>query len=470
MARTVGRLKAQGSRHKEGGRQMKKEKSLSELFEQARKAAPEIPVSKIRSLVESGKTSPLASKPSFRPRRITQLLNPLKLIVMITPIVIITAALLILNPGGENRRIASERIKPTEQPVVLNVDRPVIPIAAKEYPKQTFRISKQDSAKSGLVTTTQENLSQEPANAIRVSRDVMECMGINIGDTVIECKFRAIELWFTMKLFINKQVTITGSADEVHPIRNPSDTLMPTTESIILMGISNFGGMELIDMPTRVYRQTGVKVETWQDYLDLCIPLQVDIQWAKQNDRDIIFWIYPNERFFQCLPPDIARPMRMEFNYQKKRMDPNFVPNLGYSIGISGEQQRRQDYNMGVPIRIPEGAGQQDTSDGKTEPVPCVYFSNLCESLSGLDYVNLYPNPVQDKLNVDLVLQKAKQIRFRVLDLGGRLISDEDIPENYPAGGRYTHQLDVSKLQNGFYLMVMTDEEGAKVSRRFIKN
>jgi hypothetical protein len=361
-------------------------------------------------------------------------------------------------------------IKPAEQPVVLNVERPAIPIAAKEYPKQTFRIPKQDSAKSGSVTTTQENLSQEPANALRVSRDVMQCMGINIGDTVIECKFRAIELWFTMKLFINEHVTVTWSADEVHPIRNPSDTLMPTTESIILMGISNFGGLELIDMPTRVYRQTGVKVETWKDYLDLCIPLQVDIQWAKQNDRDIIFWIYPNERFFQCLPPDISRPMRIEFNYQKKRLDPNFVPQMGGSIGIKGGGLQKDSIDPGVSVGIHDRDKIKDAAVVDSEPVPCVYFTNLCESLSGLDYVNLYPNPVREKLNVDLVLQKAKQIRFRVLDLGGRLISDNGVPENYPAGGRYTSQLDVSKLQNGFYLMVMTDEEGAKVTRRFIKN
>jgi hypothetical protein len=87
---------------------MKKEKSLSELFEQARRAQAEVPVGDVKSLLESGYTSPLAAKPSFRPRRITRLFNPLKMIVMITPVVIITSALLLIHPGGSRNSILSK--------------------------------------------------------------------------------------------------------------------------------------------------------------------------------------------------------------------------------------------------------------------------------------------------------------------------------------------------------------------------
>ncbi len=48
-----------------------------------------------------------------------------------------------------------------------------------------------------------------------------------------------------------------------------------------------------------------------------------------------------------------------------------------------------------------------------------------------------------------MVLQKAKKVRFRVFDHGGRLISDEGSLENCPDGGQYKHQLDISKLQPG---------------------
>jgi hypothetical protein len=133
-------------------------------------------------------------------------------------------------------------------------------------------------------------------------------------------------------------------------------------------------------------------------------------------------------------------------------MDPNFVPKMNSSISIGATESKRESANEAI------------------EPVPCVYFSNLCESLPGLDFVNLYPNPATDKLNVDLVLQKAKKIQFRVFDLGGRMISDEGSPEIYPEGGQFKYQLDISTLQTGLYLLVMTDEEGAKLTKRFVKN
>jgi hypothetical protein len=172
-----------------------------------------------------------------------------------------------------------------------------------------------------------------------------------------------------------------------------------------------------------------------------------------------------------------ADQMRKEFNYQFKRLYPNFVPRMGGSFGFSGDiitgkggGLARDTSRMGGSTGI-RGGDQKKTAEAENiEQVPCVYFTNLCESLPGLDYVNLYPNPATDKINVDLVLQKAKKIQFRVFDLGGRMISTEGSPENYPEGGKFKHQVDVSKLQSGLYLLVMSDEEGAKLTRRFVKN
>lgn len=86
-----------------------------------------------------------------------------------------------------------------------------------------------------------------------------------------------------------------------------------------------------------------------------------------------------------------------------------------------------------------------------------------------MDYVNLYPNPATDKLNIDLVLQHAKKIRFRIVDLGGSVISDDGSPENYPDGGQFKYQFDISKLQAGLYLLLMSDEEGSRLTKRFVK-
>jgi hypothetical protein len=207
-----------------------------------------------------------------------------------------------------------------------------------------------------------------------------------------------------------------------------------------------------ISLIYEVYHEDSVGGVPFYDALELCIPVKIADTNLHQHVQDCIFWIYPNDRFLECLPPEIGEPMRRERNYQLKRMDPDFVPKMGGSIGIGG--------NI---------SGKESVKDN-IEPVPCVYFTNLCESLPGLDYVNLYPNPATDKLNVDLVLVKAKKIRFRVIDLGGRVITDFGPPENFTEGGQFKHQIDISNLQSGLYVLVMIDEEGAKLTKRFVKN
>lgn len=315
-----------------------------------------------------------------------------------------------------------------------------------------------------------KNLIPEPM-VVKVKPEVLKCMGIEYSLSRIKATVRASDLWFYIDLYkpLTGAVSLTTTTKRVDPIRSPADTLPPTTESIILVGISNFGGMEDIDMFTRAYRQLSWNPETWRDHLDLCVPVGVDYSRIDSTRKEVIFWIYPNERFFSCLPPEIAEPMRKEFTYQKKLLDPNFIPVMGGSIGLKGGGLMKDTLRMGGSLGIGVNIRKESIDTG-IETVPCVYFSNLCESMPDLDYVNLYPNPANDQLNVDLVLQKGKQIVFLIYDLSGRIISGEGNPEVFGQGGQFRHLLDVSELRGSLYLLVMTDEAGARVTRRFVKN
>jgi hypothetical protein len=631
---------------------MRNKSDLSELFEQGRKASPEAPVDKVLSVLETGKTSPLAAKYSLRPKRIKLFNNPLKILIMITPIIIISAAFLLINPTtnkvpvgeklsfpnhqaintiNQEEKINQEKVKiiePKQQiakkqiltgkslgiPVsqVSKIERDtvftgiILDLSKEELTRLGFMFdeegyyylnklpdgsklnfwswqAKQDTSveKSGsnylsiaitqkggsfgfasgglvnmsnksklneldfypvlttdlngedlypinqikakvysdfelmndtlvpvlftaarlggyktgdkliwfkvsdkffdLLKTRQSELSrsiynqvktlldgQLPANrvnydfpsslsldnAIRLSPEILKCMGINYSKTTIDINIRAIEYWFKIRLMIiNGGTSMSAKTTRVNPIKAPSDTLLPTTESIILLGISNVGNMKIVDMPTRVYRQLNRKDLTFQQYLNLCIPVMIDSAGLDQDGKETVFWIYPNERFFNCLPPEIAGPMKKEFDYH-----------VHESFVITEDMPT---FQVGA---IKSKVNSEDSLILYLEPVPCVYFTNLCESLPGLDYVNLYPNPATEKLNVDLVLQKAKKIRFRVIDMGGRVITDYGAPENYPESGQFKYQMDISKLQSGLYMLVMTDEEGAKLSKRFVKN
>lgn len=293
---------------------------------------------------------------------------------------------------------------------------------------------------------------------LKLPADIFRCMGFTVTMESVDVKFRFDGVpyqWMVNKYGIGvTRLSINPTARE-----NPAgpDTITPIIPPVYAIGTGRLNKV--------TSNPAGFAIES----TDLLIPVQIADSYLSPFIKKMIFWIYPTESFFNCLPPDIARPMRMEYNYQRKRMDPNFVPRMGGSIGIGGGRPAKEPLSLGVPVRAPGQGFKKDSVNENIEPVPCVYFTNLCESIPGLDYVNLYPNPVKDQLNVDLVLQKAKKIRFRVLDLGGRVISDGGAPENYPEGGQFNQKMDVSKLQGGFYLLVMTDEEGARVTRRFVK-
>lgn len=439
---------------------MKKEKSLSDFFAQARQAAPEVPLSDIKSLLESGKTSPLAAKPSFRPRRITQLFNPLKLIIMITPIVIITSVLLLLNPGNPTETISPDETKGVNNQAILKQENVgVHPLQTTNNRDQGVPVLSLQHPGKPEIGDTVVSIPQ----TLKLKPEVLKCLGIVISSDRIGYKIS------------DRGMEMEQWIDSASPNTIKSTIDFPDTPDMSHQSMNIWADNRISFYPKPVN-------------IDLMLLVQVDEPTASSFIQEVIISVYPDDHFFECLPPEIAEPLKKEFNYQNKRMDLNFVPQMGGSYGIMGgglteeerslghgieisvEKKSGQDYNMGVPIRIPEQVKLKDTEVENAEPVPCVYFTNLCETLSGLDYANLYPNPVTDKLNVDLVLQKAKKIRYRVFDLGGKLISDEGVPENYPEGGRYTHPVEVSNLQPGFYLMVMTDEEGAKITRRFIKN
>lgn len=655
---------------------MKTNRDLSEMFEKARLEASKIPVSEVKSLVGSGRTSPLAAKSSFGPRRITRLFNPLKIVIMITPIIIITSALLIWNPvihinkkhaqplaisqGAEEvRRLGVEEpkrsgveeanslkygskiedpksigmpvltarqamnpiIRDTQlkgvfldltkeeltrlgfmfdeegyyylnklpdgtrmncwswhttkdrsatipmgllgnaevksgrgsvgwgsgswvnkenksplhdfdfYPVIttdLNLENvnPIDQVAAqaKDYfrlMKDTlvpvlfsrrklggyntedkliwFKVSDQffDLLKTEQSEKAKDNYKiakvliqqRTPADkvfleyvdynlqpfTVKLKPEVLECFGLVLSKDRVDYKFTyyGVEMrWWVDQSGIGVNyysVKGTGSdemifkVDEGFPLILKDGTKAPD-------GRDNMGKSPGIFAISNKFKGNTVGLGDYVSDLDLMVPVQIDDPEASGFLQELIIWIYPNEQFFSCLPSDMADQMRKEFNYQVKRLYPNFVPGMGGSIGIKGGGLAKDTLRMGGSIGIGGGDLKKTTEAENVEPVPCVYFTNLCESLPGLDYVNLYPNPAADKLNVDLVLQKAKNIRFRVFDMGGRVISDEGKPQIYQEGGQFKHTLDVSKLQNGLYLLMLTDDEGAKVTRRFVKN
>lgn len=86
-------------------------------------------------------------------------------------------------------------------------------------------------------------------------------------------------------------------------------------------------------------------------------------------------------------------------------------------------------------------------------------FSDMLSIYSaGLESINVYPNPVVDKIFIDgLTLENS---RYQILDMRGQIIRKGNLTEN---------QLEVSGLAGGMYFLNIYDD-GAVYVRRMVKN
>lgn len=73
----------------------------------------------------------------------------------------------------------------------------------------------------------------------------------------------------------------------------------------------------------------------------------------------------------------------------------------------------------------------------------------------------VFPNPFGHLLNVDLVVAKKQALTLHVIDVAGRQVYQESVPE-IPALTRYQHAINLSKLPQGRFFLVIKGESFSK--------
>lgn len=86
--------------------------------------------------------------------------------------------------------------------------------------------------------------------------------------------------------------------------------------------------------------------------------------------------------------------------------------------------------------------------------------------INGVDNIALYPNPASSSLNIEMSLQNKFSGTINVLDASGRLVYTSNVKAE---AGIFNHQVDVSNLSAGFYLVNFNDEQGQRISMKFSK-
>jgi len=198
-------------------------------------------------------------------------------------------------------------------------------------------------------------------------------------------------------------------------------------------------------------------------------PLTI-IDWAYNTDADegivtgFLTPVFNNEVFYETLTPEIG----ISFDQPVENLGPeDFVVTGGSATGISvvtpGEEYTIQitaaDQGI-VTVELPVGAVQSDdmaVGGAVTEFVVHNIETGITDNLSDAG-IELYPNPVDDVLNLTL----KSEANIAIINTAGSVVYSKDHVLNEP--------LNVDHLAPGVYTIRIYTDEKQFVSGKFIKN
>jgi len=79
---------------------------------------------------------------------------------------------------------------------------------------------------------------------------------------------------------------------------------------------------------------------------------------------------------------------------------------------------------------------------------------------------NVYPNPSNDILFLDLEMQKSDKVTIRLMDISGKVITE--LLNLNQGSGKNTHAINVSGLSNGNYILLVEGSNGERLARQVV--
>ncbi len=86
--------------------------------------------------------------------------------------------------------------------------------------------------------------------------------------------------------------------------------------------------------------------------------------------------------------------------------------------------------------------------------------------INNISSLVMYPNPAQNELNIEFVLDKKAPVSVQIIDISGRIVK-EVMNENLSTGNNNIN-INLNEVKNGFYFVRMSSMNGTKVSRLMI--
>jgi hypothetical protein len=81
--------------------------------------------------------------------------------------------------------------------------------------------------------------------------------------------------------------------------------------------------------------------------------------------------------------------------------------------------------------------------------------AGLNENNSPVQGLSIYPNPIQDKINVSFNIQNEKTVALKVTDIDGKLIHTQNFEQ---ISGSINQSIDATKFPKGIYFVTISNE------------
>jgi hypothetical protein len=153
----------------------------------------------------------------------------------------------------------------------------------------------------------------------------------------------------------------------------------------------------------------------------LLIPVEVKVS---GSDESVIFWILPNENFFNSISEEVSTDLQAEIEY------------------ITAEDKSQ--------LTKPE----------------CKYFEE-CKNTLKVSSFKVYPNPANNTATISFTLPEAIDGRITLVDLSGRERQVLQPQTNYSKGS-HRFDVDVSTVPEGIYLLTLYSDKGVQTQRLIV--
>ncbi len=87
------------------------------------------------------------------------------------------------------------------------------------------------------------------------------------------------------------------------------------------------------------------------------------------------------------------------------------------------------------------------------------------EAASNLNIAKLYPNPTSREININYTTDVDTDVQFTITDIAGKVVYSNN---KSVMAGKQNETLDVSQLRNGYYFLILQNED-SRVVKKFIK-